>query len=87
MNISRNKEVLGLLLKSIKNRDGEERVRQIQESVKKSVYSAMDREVICQVLSFERPGRRFMFFVLCPQYIFPYLFRMKEKKQVVSKTS
>jgi len=77
--MSKDKEILGILLKTITSRDGEPRVRQIQTEVKKRAFGALDREVICQILALERPFRRFMFLVLCPSYIVPYLIRIRER--------
>jgi hypothetical protein len=76
--VSKNKEILGLLLSTIENRDGVRRVQQIQVAIKKQTFAALDREAICQIVSLERPGRRFLFLLLCPQLIVPYLFRIRE---------
>lgn len=78
--MSKNKEVLGLLLKSITNRDGEESVRTIQATVKQRVFASMDRELICQIIALQAWHRRALFFVLCPGYIIPYLFRIRESQ-------
>jgi hypothetical protein len=78
--VNKTKEVLGLLLKSIENRDGEDKVRIIQASVKKRVFASMDREVICQIVALQTWHRRILFLMLCPGYIIPYLFRIRENQ-------
>jgi hypothetical protein len=78
--MSQIKEILDLLLKTIRNRDGEARVRQIQDYIKPQVMVAMNREIICQTVALERPWRRFRFFVLCPRLIVPYLMRIRKTR-------
>ena len=79
-----NKEILGLLLSTIENRDGVRKVQQLQVTIKKQTFAALEREAICQIISLEHPGRRFRFFVLCPQFIIPYFFRVRESRMTNS---
>lgn len=78
---TKDQEVLATLFKSIEKRDGKGSIELIQKNVKKKVFDSMNRETICQILSLEKSTSRLKFLMLYPEYIFPYLFRSKNKQE------
>lgn len=84
--MSKNNAVLSSLYKSIEDRDGSEKLEQLQLTVKRNVFEGMSRETICQILALERPKQRFLFLALHPRYIVPYLIRIRGN-QVVNSSS
>jgi Mg/Co/Ni transporter MgtE len=77
----KDQEVLGTLLKSLEKRDGKEKIEQLQSKIKKVVIGSMYREAICQMISQERPQERKKFLMLYPEYIVPYMLRIKGQEK------
>jgi len=76
----KHREVLSSLLEAIGKRDGTEKVDRTHAEVKDMVLASMDRETILQFLSRECPVSRIRFLMLYPEYIAPYLFRVRNNQ-------
>ena len=72
--------IINQLLEVVKTKYGEGRVEEYKRDFKDLALLAMDREIVCQIVSRQAWYRRIMFFLLFPRYIVPYLIRTRESK-------
>mgnify|MGYP000908422710 CR=1 FL=1 len=74
----KHREILDALLTGVSNRDGQERIEELRLECKPYVNAGVHRELILQIIRREKPHRRWLFLVLYPELIIPYLCRIRK---------
>ena len=78
MRTNKHTVVLEKVVQAVGEKYGDERVEELKNSIRPLAFEAMDREIICQVISRQAWYRIAFFFLLYPRYIVPYMIRSRE---------
>jgi hypothetical protein len=73
----KEKEILEKIFQTIVKRDGKGKYEEIKRAVTPKIFRATHRETIFQVMAKEPLWNRIRFFLLYPEFIFPYFARIR----------
>ncbi len=80
MKPNRHQIVMKKLYDAIYDKYGDAKVQEYKNKFRPLIMEGMDREIICQTISYQVWYRKILFLALYPSYILPYLIRIREKK-------
>lgn len=79
MRTNKHLDVLGKLMEGIEKKYGENRIAELKIKFKSPSLECMDRELVCQTIALQAWYRTAFFLLLYPEYIVPYLIRIRTK--------